>query len=84
MSWRRRPQDGHLNRTFVGLTNGLPNGTLTADGIHLGTELNMTLHLSPEGAATVTQNLTGHVDDHDHFVLIFPSDQAQSVTFTRQ
>jgi hypothetical protein len=70
--------------TFVGMTNGLASGTLTADGIHLATELNLTLHFTPEGAATLTQNLTGHVDDNDHFILIFPAEEAQSVTFTRQ
>jgi hypothetical protein len=72
------------NGTFVGVTGVLASGTVTGAGIHVGTEVNLTLQFTPQGAATLTQNLTGHVDDNDHFVLIFPGDQARPVTFTRQ
>ena len=72
------------NGTYIGVTGVLANGTLTATGIHIAAEVNVTIHFVPEGGAAREQNLTGHVDDNDHFVLIFPGDEAKPVTFTRQ
>ena len=72
------------NGTYIGVTGVLANGTLTATGIHIAAEVNVTIHFVPEGGAAREQNLTGHVEDNDHFVLIFPGDEAKPVTFTRQ
>ncbi len=70
--------------TYVGAGAGVANGTTTVTGIHIATELNMTINFTPEGGQTVVQNLTGHVDDADHFVLVFPGENATRVTFTRK
>ena len=72
------------NGTYVGVTGVLASGSVTVTGIHVGDAVNLTIHFTPEGGATHDQNLTGHVVDNDHFVLVFPGDVASTVTFTRQ
>jgi hypothetical protein len=78
--------DGDLSGTgqYTASTSLNPDGTFTLNGIHIGGEVNVTLMVTPDGGQVVQQNLTGHVDDEDHFILVFPTENPKRVTFTRR
>jgi hypothetical protein len=70
--------------SYTPATDLVEGGTVAATGIHIGGEVNMNLTFTPDGGQPVRQNFAGHIDDQDHFVLVFPGDNADRVTFTRQ
>jgi hypothetical protein len=70
--------------TYTGATALASDGTLTLTGIHVGGQINVNITFTPDDGQPAQQNFTGHVDDEDHFVLAFPTDEGQRVTFTRR
>ena len=70
--------------TYTSSSVGLENGTIVATGLHVAAEINLTCDFIPETAAQFRQNFTGHVEDGDHYSLVFPGGSGDRVTFTRQ
>lgn len=68
--------------TGTGQWTGTGGGTVTAIGLHFGTDLQLRMAFDRNGVEDAYV-LPGRIEGPDEFYLLFPSDPPKRVTFTR-